>query len=153
MRAVDVAELAAVIDQTLLKPTVGFNEGAKWIEANRGCGFAALCVSPFLVPVAAQRLAGTPTEVCSVCGFPLGYLNTETKAEEAATLVDLGCAEVDMVLNIAALLEKEESFVQDDIRAVVRAVTEHSEGTALVKVILETGYLEEDDIRRGCTLA
>jgi deoxyribose-phosphate aldolase len=150
---VDAAEFASLIDQTLLKPTVGFAAGAAWVEANRSRGFATLCVPPFLVPITAQRLAGTSTEACSVCGFPLGYANTESKAEEAATLVALGCVEVDMVLNIAALLEGEVSFVRDDIRAVVRAVTERSGGTALVKVILETGYLEEADIARGCELA
>ncbi len=149
----DAQTLAASIDQTLLKPTVGFTEGARWIETNRDLGFAALCVSPFLVPIASQHLAGTRSAVCSVCGFPLGYANTETKAEEAATLVSLGCEEVDMVLHVGALIEGELDFVRDDIAAVVRAVQEQSEGGALVKVILETGYLEEEQITRACTLA
>jgi deoxyribose-phosphate aldolase len=145
--------LAATMDQTLLKPTVGFAEGAAWIEANRNKGFASLCVSPFLVPIAAQRLAGSKTAVCSVAGFPLGYANTESKAEESAHLVALGCQEVDMVVNFAALLEGEDAFVRDDIEAVVETVGEASGGLAIVKVILETGYLSESDIERGCTLA
>lgn len=153
MSADHVKALAATLDQTLLKPTIGFAEGATWIEANRDSGFAALCVSPFLVPVAAQRLGGSATAVCSVVGFPLGYANTESKVEEARHLVQLGCVEVDMVLNFAALLEHEDRFVRDDIEAVVDSVRETSEGLAIVKVILETGYLEEDDIVRGSTLA
>lgn len=152
MSSVDAATLARAIDQTLLKPTTGMAEAAAWMEANRTLGFASLCVSPFLVPLAAQRLAGTETVACSVAGFPLGYALTETKVEEAAHLVELGCAEVDMVMNFAALLEGEDAYVRDDVRAVVDVVEERSEGTALVKVILETGHLSEDDIARGCAL-
>jgi deoxyribose-phosphate aldolase len=151
--AVSDLMLAKAIDQTLLKPTTGFVAGSAWIEANREQGFATLCVSPFLVPVASQLLAGTETDVCSVAGFPLGYANTESKAEEAAHLVQLGCLEVDMVVNIGALLEGEDTFVLDDIAAVVASVRHASGGMAIVKVILETGHLEESDIERGSRLA
>ncbi len=150
---ITIKELAASMDQTLLKPTIGFAEGAAWIEANRDMGYASLCVSPFLVPVAAQRLAGTDTAVCSVVAFPLGYAATESKAEEAAHLVQLGCVEIDMVLNFAALLEGNDAFVLDDIAAVVASTSRASGGLALVKVILETCYLSEDDIERGSRLA
>lgn len=149
----DALELAAALDQTLLKPTVGLVEAADWMEANRELGFATLCVSPFLVPLAAQRLAGTGTLVCSVAGFPLGYSLTETKAEEAAHLVELGCAEVDMVVNIGALIAGEDEFVRDDIAAVVAAVGRVGGSSALVKVILETGHLTEEQIVRGCELS
>ena len=152
MMALGIEELAAAMDQTLLKPTVGFREGARWIEANRDAGYASLCVSPFLVPIAAQRLAGSATRVCSVASFPLGYANTEAKAAEARNLVELGCVEVDMVLNFAALLEGEDAFVQDDVAAVVASVREASAGDAIVKVIFETGHLSDDDIVRGCRL-
>ncbi len=152
MRDVDGHALARAIDQTLLKPTVGFAEGAEWIESNAASGFATLCVAPFLVPVAAQRLAGTGTKVCSVCGFPLGYANTESKAEEAEHLVELGCAEVDMVMNVAAFLEGEEGFVADDIAAVVAAVRDTSGGDGLVKVIIEVGHLSEAQVERASSL-
>lgn len=149
----DRATLAMHIDQTLLKPTVGYKGAAEWMEASAQAGFAALCVSPFLVPLATQRLAGTGTLVCSVCGFPLGYNNTESKAEEAAHLVQLGCHEVDMVMNIAALLEDERAFVKDDIAAVVEAVAEESSGASHVKVILETGYLSPEQVALASLLA
>lgn len=149
----DRAQLAAMIDQTLLSPTVGFAEAAAWMDRHAASGFATLCVSPFLVPLAAQKLAGTGTAVCSVAGFPLGYSNTESKAEEAAHLVELGCHEVDMVMNVAAFLEGEESFVAEDIAAVVSSVRETSEGRSLVKVILETGYLDELGVARASALA
>ena len=138
--------LAAAIDQTLLKPTVGFSEAGGWMEASRAAGFATLCVSPFLVPLAVQKLAGTDTAVCSVCGFPLGYSNTESKAEEARLLVGLGCAEIDVVMNVAAFLEGETTFVAEDLRAVVDSVARASADRAVVKVILETGDLTDAEI-------
>jgi deoxyribose-phosphate aldolase len=149
----DVKSLAAMLDQTLLKPTAGFAQGEAWIDSNADLGFASLCVSPFLVPSAARRLTNAATSVCSVASFPLGYASTEAKATEAADLVRLGCQEVDMVVNIAALMEGESEYVRGDIEAVVSAVEEESAGLGLVKVILETGYLTADDIRRGCALA
>lgn len=135
-----------MIDQTLLKPTAGHEAGAAWMESVREAGFGTLCVSPILVPLAAQRLAGTCTRVCAVVGFPLGYSCTETKAEEAALLVSLGAAEIDMVANIAAIVEGAGHLVVDDVAAVVAAVDHASGGAALVKVILETGYLEPDQV-------
>lgn len=152
MNDITGAQLAASIDQTLLRPTVGFSEAATWIEANRDQGFATLCVSPFLVPVASQLLAGSSTKVCSVVSFPLGYAMTESKAEEAAHLVGLGAVEIDVVVNIAALVQGEDEFVRDDLRAVCASV-EGASPDAIVKVILETGHLSEDQIRRGSGLA
>ena len=153
MDAAGIAALAGSLDQTLLKPTAGFAQAAAWMEASRDAGFASLCVSPFLVPLAAEHLAGTSTRVCSVCGFPLGYTLTETKAEESVHLVELGCTEVDMVMNVAAFLGGDEDFVRADIEAVVLAVAAESRGEGLVKVILETGYLDEEQIARACGLA
>jgi deoxyribose-phosphate aldolase len=150
---VDAGTLARSIDQTLLKPVVGLAAGVDWIAANRSHGFATLCVSPFLVPAAADLLAGTDTAVCSVAGFPLGYAVTAAKANEAEVLVELGCREVDMVVNVGALLEGDDGYVLDDIAAVVAAVEDASAGASLVKVILETAYLQEADIIRGCRLA
>lgn len=149
----DAATLASMLDQTLLKPTVGFAEAARWMDASATSGFATLCVSPFLVPLASQRLAGTGTAVCTVCGFPLGYALTESKAEEARHLVELGATEVDVVVNIAALLEGEDEFVRDDLAAVATSVRNASGGDAILKVILETGHISPDDIVRGCRLA
>ncbi len=153
MKPADVAALAASLDQTLLKPTAGFGEAAEWMEASREAGFASLCVSPFLVPLATEHLAGTSTKVCSVCGFPLGYTLTETKAEESVHLVELGCSEVDMVMNVAAFLGGDHDFVRSDIEAVVLAVSAESGGAAIVKVILETAYLDEEQIARASALA
>jgi deoxyribose-phosphate aldolase len=148
----DRGELAAVIDQTLLRPTVGFREAGEWMDAQVGLGFATLCVSPFLVPLASQKLAGSGTAVCSVVGFPFGYCNTETKAEEARLLVGLGCAEVDMVMNVAAFLEGDDEFVADDVGAVAASARDASGGEALLKVIIETGHLGPEEVSRAAAL-
>jgi deoxyribose-phosphate aldolase len=137
----DVRELAASIDQTLLKPTVGEREARRWMTLQRDAGFASLCVSPFLVPTAAEVLAGTATRVCTVVAFPLGYAVASSKADEARRLVELGAVEIDMVMNVAAALEDSWEYVLTDIGHVVRATRDASGGTALVKVILECAYL------------
>lgn len=149
----DRATLAGMLDQTLLKPTAGYNVARDWIVRQRDAGFATLCVSPFLVPLAAELLAGTSTRVCTVVGFPLGYSLTETKVEEARHLVSLGAVELDMVVNIAAVVEGEDGLVRDDISAVVTAVHDATKGTGLTKVILETGYLTPEQIAHASELA
>ena len=141
----DAATLASMIDQTLLKPDGrACREAAAWMEANRDQGFAALCVSPFLVPLATQHLAGSSTRVCSVVGFPLGYSLTETKAEEAVHLVELGCAEVDMVMQHRRAPRGRGRATCATTSPRSWTPSPHaSDGTAIVKVILETGYLDE----------
>lgn len=149
----DIRALAATIDQTLLKPTVGEREGREWMSLQRDAGFASLCVSPFLVPAAAEILGGTATKVCTVVAFPLGYALTHSKAQEAARLVEAGAVEIDMVMNLAAALEGSWDAVSADIAAVVDATRDASGGLAIVKVILETGYLDDACIAESCRVA
>lgn len=153
MRPLTLTALAATIDQTLLAPTIGRGAAAAWLAENCGLGFASLCVSPFLVPDAARAVAGTATRVCSVVGFPLGSTSSAEKACEAQQLCAEGAEEIDMVVNIGALLEGDAAYVFTDIDEVVRAVCAFGRESSLVKVILETGYLNEDQIRLGCRLA
>jgi len=149
----DSDTLAAMIDQTLLAPTAGYATVAGWLERSRGVGFAAVCVAPYVVPLAVQQMAGTPTKVCSVVGFPLGYCLTENKVEEARRLAGLGAVELDMVVNIGALLEGDEHFVSEDIGSVVVAVRDVLGSTGLVKAIIETGYLSSEQIAVASRLA
>jgi len=137
----DLQGLAASIDQTLLKPTVGERAAREWMLLQRDAGFASLCVSPFLVPAAADVLAGTSTKVCTVIAFPLGYAVSAAKADEARRMVGLGAVEIDMVMNVAAALEGSWEYVRADIAQVVAATREASGGDAIVKVILECAYL------------
>lgn len=146
----DVREIAASIDQTLLKPNVGEGEGRAWIERQREAGFASLCVSPALVPATAELLLGTCTKVCTVVSFPLGYELSISKADETRRLVKAGAVEIDMVVNIGEVLARRFDVVESDISAVVDAAAEASGGSALVKVILETGYLTPELIALAC---
>jgi deoxyribose-phosphate aldolase len=150
----DIKRLAASIDQTLLKPTVGERAAREWMRAQRDAGFASLCVSPFLVPAAAEILAGTSTKVCTVVGFPLGYAVSACKADEARRLVELGAVEIDMVMNFAAALEGSWEYVGDGIARVVAATAEASGGNAIVKVILECAYLDGPErVASACAVA
>lgn len=150
--AVDLtrAQLAALIDHTLLKPD------AVPAQVERLCGeavehgFAAVCVNPANVRQAVRLLRRTKVKVCSVVGFPLGASLAETKAQEAARLIELGVSEVDMVLNVGALKAGDLRSVARDIGAVARAVRA---GGALLKVILETCLLTDDEKRQACLIA
>ncbi|OAT80427.1 deoxyribose-phosphate aldolase [Desulfotomaculum copahuensis] len=145
-------QLAAMIDHTLLKPTAGTEDIRRLcIEAVRD-GFAAVCVNPVHVATAARFLTGSPVAVCTVTGFPLGANTPETKAQEARQAASAGAAEVDMVLNIGALKDGDDALVEADIRGVVAAIKAVKQD-GLVKVILETGYLTEEEKVRACRLA
>jgi deoxyribose-phosphate aldolase len=152
VRKMDASTLAAMIDQTLLKPTAGEKAGREWIAAQRDAGFASLCVMPSLVPIAAAMLEGTGTKVCTVVAFPLGYALSASKADEARRLVGAGADEIDMVANIGAIVEGDFTTVEEDVAAVAEAV-EDSSGTAILKVILETGFLTPELIVLGSTAA
>jgi deoxyribose-phosphate aldolase len=149
----DARELAGAIDQTLLKPTVGEAQARAWMEAQVDAGFASLCVAPFLVPTAAAVLAGTATRVCTVVAFPLGYALGVSKADEAKRLLAAGAVEIDMVVNIGAVLEGAFDVVETDIARVVETVAAEGPAGSLVKVIMETGYLGSEQITHACKAA
>jgi deoxyribose-phosphate aldolase len=142
--------VARLIDHTILKPEA-VREEVKTIcaEALR-YEFASVCVNAFWVPMVASELRGSPVKVCTVAGFPLGATSTAAKvAETTAALAD-GAQEIDMVINVGALRGGESSVVESDIRAVVEA--SHAAG-AIVKVIIETALLTDDQKVLACQLA
>jgi len=115
-------ELASRIDQTLLRPTATPAEVAALCEGARRHGFAAVCVSPAYVSLAARHLEGSPVRICTVVGFPLGSTTSAVKAYEAQEAVRAGASEIDMVINIGFLKAGLLDEVREDIRAVVQAV-------------------------------
>jgi deoxyribose-phosphate aldolase len=141
--------LAGMIDHTLLRADATKNEITKLIQEAKKYKFASVCVNATWVEYAAQELVGTAVKVCTVIGFPLGATTTETKAFEAKDAIAKGAAEVDMVINIGALKDGNNELVEKDIKAVVDA----AKGTALVKVIIETCLLTEEEKIRVCKLA
>mgnify|MGYP005849342243 CR=1 FL=1 len=146
----DQKKLAAVIDHTLLRADATAEQVRKVCAEARTFGFAAVCINPCYVRLAAQELAGSGVRVATVAGFPLGANATAVKAYEAERAIADGAQEVDMVLNIGALKAGDLQTVEADIRAVVEVC--HAAG-ALLKVILETGFLTDAEKIEACRCA
>jgi deoxyribose-phosphate aldolase len=142
--------LAGMIDHTLLKPDATKPEILKVCAEARKYGFASVCVNPYWVPVVAAELAGSPVKVCTVIGFPLGANTTEVKVRETEVALTAGAQEIDMVMNVGALRSGDAETVKLDIAAV--AAVSHRAG-AIVKVILETAYLDDNQKATACALA
>ncbi|MBN1964090.1 MAG: deoxyribose-phosphate aldolase [Anaerolineae bacterium] len=136
-----------MIDHSLLKPTVTREETIAGIMVAREYHVAAATVKPCFTALAAEMLRGSDVLVNPVVGFPHGGETTAAKAFATAQLMELGAQEIDMVLNIGALLGGEDDLVRDDIAAVVEAAA-----GATVKVILEIAYLNDAQIVRACQL-
>ena len=144
--------IADKIDHTMLKAEASEDTIRRYCREAVSCGFASVCVNSSYVPLVSRLLAGTGVKTCCVAGFPLGAMSTAAKAFESRRAVEDGADEVDMVLHIGALKDKKDDYVREDIRQVVQAV-KGANPSALVKVILETCLLTEEEICRGCRLA
>lgn len=129
---------APYIDHTLLKPDATSDQIRQLCEEGVEHGFAAVCIPPIFVPLAAELLYGSEVAVATVVGFPLGYSTPGSKVHEAAEAVRRGAGEVDMVIHLGAAREGRVDLVEEEIRDVVRG----SPG-ALVKVILECSALDD----------
>ncbi|WP_152397381.1 deoxyribose-phosphate aldolase [Paenibacillus guangzhouensis] len=141
--------LQRMIDHTVLKADTRREDIITLCEEARTYTFASVCVNPTWVELAAKELAGTDVKVCTVIGFPLGANTPETKAFEVRDAISKGAGEVDMVINIGALKDQDNELVERDIRAVVEAAA----GQALVKVIIETCLLTEEEKVRACEIS
>lgn len=141
-------KLNKYIDHTLLKPDASQEQIKTLIEEAKKYDFASVCVNPTWVNFAAQALKATDVKVCTVIGFPLGANTPELKAFETSDAIQNGANEIDMVINIGALKSRNFDLVERDIRAVVEA----AKGT-LVKVIIETCLLTDDEKVKACQIA
>ncbi|WP_149555598.1 deoxyribose-phosphate aldolase [Streptococcus cristatus] len=141
-------KLNKYIDHTLLKPDASQEQIETLIEEAKKYDFASVCVNPTWVNFAAQALKATDVKVCTVIGFPLGANTPELKAFETSDAIQNGANEIDMVINIGALKSRNFDLVERDIRAVVEA----AKGT-LVKVIIETCLLTDDEKVKACQIA
>lgn len=141
-------ELSKMIDHSLLKPTLTYQDTVNGLEVAMRENVAAATVKPCYTKIAADVLNGSGVFVNPVICFPLGYASTETKVYATRQAVDQGAEEIDMVLNLGALFGGDYQFVQDDIASVVEAAQGRT-----TKVILETGYYENMDlIVKACQL-
>lgn len=141
---------APLIDHTLLKPEATPEQVAQLCYEAKKYNFASVCINPSWVPLAAQLLQGSNVKVCTVIGFPLGATAPEVKAFEAENAIKQGANEIDMVINIGALKARDLDMVARDIRGVVK--TSHNLG-AIVKVIIETSLLTDEDKTLACLIS
>ena len=142
-------QLAGMIDHTLLKPdTTPAQINQLCLEARENC-FAAVCVNPFYIAQVHTLLQSSGVKTCSVIGFPLGASRSPDKTAEAYSVLAAGAEEVDMVINIGALKDGDDDFVLHDISGAAGACHAHG---AILKVILETGLLTQEEKARACRL-
>lgn len=136
-----------MIDHTVLKADTPLETVKRICDEAMEYGFASVCINPCHVAYCADYLKDSDVNVCTVIGFPLGANTSATKAFETKDAIANGADEIDMVMNIGALKDKNYDLVRDDVKAVVEAAN----GT-LVKVILETCLLTEEEIKKACEL-
>lgn len=144
------ADLAGMIDHTLLKPDATVAEMERLCSEAKKYGFASVCINPSYVSLCAKLLKATEVKVCTVIGFPLGATSTASKAFETEQAIRDGAQEVDMVMNVGMLKSGEFEYVENDIFAVVSTAKRYR---MLSKVIIETGFLTDEEKIKACILA
>ena len=138
-----------LIDHTALKPNTNKESILKLIAEAKTYDFASVCVNPCWVALAHQELKNTDVKVCTVIGFPLGANTTEVKVFETKDAIEKGAQEIDMVINIAMLKDKEYDYVENEIHQIV----EVAKDKAIVKVIIETCLLTDEEKIKACELS
>ncbi|WP_439132706.1 deoxyribose-phosphate aldolase [Polaribacter sp.] len=136
------------IDHTLLKPTATKQQIIKLCEEAKTYNFYAVCVNGCYVALAKKQLENTKVKVAAVIGFPLGAMTTEAKVFEAKNCVEKGASEIDMVLNIGKLIDGDDAYIENEIKAIKEAI-----GNTVLKVIFENCYLTKTQIKKACKLA
>ena len=137
-----------LFDHTILKADAGREAVKKICEEAKEYGFMSVCVNSYYTSYVAQQLKGTDVKVCTVIGFPLGQMSTRAKVAETAIAVEDGAQEIDMVINVGALKDKLCDVVLSDIKEVKKAC-----GSALLKVIIETCLLTDEEKVKACELS
>ncbi len=139
---------AKLFDHTILKADAGREAVRKVCDEAKEYGFMSVCVNGYYTAYAAEQLKESDVKVCTVVGFPLGQMSLKAKAAEAAIAVEDGADEIDMVSNVGALKDGLDDVVLSDIKAVKKAC-----GSLVLKVIIETCLLNEEEKIRACRLA
>ena len=145
----DKKEMAKYLDDTLLKADATPEQIVKICEEAKTYGCASVCVNSSYVPLVAKELSGSEVKTRCVIGFPLGACTSESKAAETADSIEKGANEVDMVIQIGRAKAGEWDYVKSDIEAVVKAAA----GKAIVKVIIETCLLTDEEKIKACQIA
>lgn len=143
----EMENLASYIDHTLLKADARKADIIKLCEEAKAHHFFSVCLNSFWVPLSSHLLNGTNVKVCTVVGFPLGANTPHTKAFEADWAITQGAGEIDMVINIGALKDKDYATVENDIKQVLKATQGHT-----LKVIIETALLNDEEKISACKI-
>lgn len=140
-------EINKYIEHTLLKQDATKKELLQLFDEAKKYDFYGVCINPCNVIFAAEYLQGSKIKIVTVVGFPLGASLTETKAFEAQKAIDQGAHEIDMVLSVQAVKDKEYNYILNDIKTVKKAI-----GKNILKVIIETDLLDKEEIVKCCNL-
>lgn len=144
-----MTNVAGMIDHTILKANTTKAMVEKVCAEAKEYKFASVCINTCYAKLVTELLTGTDIKTCCVVGFPLGSMSTEAKAFETSKAIEDGANEIDMVINVGALKDKNYEFVKNDIAAVVEA----AKGKALVKVIIEACLLTDEEKVKVCELS
>ena len=147
--SVNTGNVAGMIDHTLLKQNASEEQIVKLCQEAKEYHFCSVCVNPCYVPLCYEELRGSGVKVCTVIGFPLGATTTKSKIFEANEAIENGANEVDMVVNVGKIKSGNWQFVKKDIADLVTAV----HGRAIVKVIIETCLLTDEEKVKVCQIA
>ena len=142
-------DIARYIDHTILKPEATVEEVKKLCTEAKEYNFASVCVNGSYAKLVSTELAGSDVKTCVVVGFPLGAMTKEAKAFETSDAIKNGANEIDMVINVGALKDKNYTLLKEDIEAVVNA----AKGKAIVKVIIETCLLTDEEKVKACEIS
>lgn len=141
--------VASIIDHTILKPETIPEDVVKLCKEAVENRFASVCVNSCYTKLVAEELKNSGVKVCTVVGFPLGAMSTESKTYETKKAIEDGAQEIDMVINIGMLKSKRSDYVRDDIKSVVDA----AKGKAIVKVIIEACLLTDEEKVEACQMS
>ena len=141
--------IAKYIDHTILKPEATVEDVKKLCKEAREYNFASVCVNGCYANLVSTELTGSDVKTCVVVGFPLGAMTKEAKAFETSDAIKNGANEIDMVINVGALKDKNYTLLKEDIEAVVNA----AKGKAIVKVIIETCLLTDEEKVKACEIS
>ena len=140
-------DIAGYIDHTVLAADATKERIESLCREAAEYGFASVCVNSCWVPLAARLLEGSPSKVCTVVGFPLGAMESDAKAYEARKAVENGADEIDMVISVQSIKDKNYTYTKNDIETVKKAC-----GNIPLKVIIETDLLTKEEIVKACEI-
>ena len=141
-------EYQRLIDSTLLAPDAREEQIVALAKEAKELHFASVCINPCFIKTVKDILAGTEVKVCTVIGFPLGAMTTESKVFETRDAIEKGAQEIDMVINVSALKDGKDDYVEEEIRRIKECC-----GDKVLKVILECCLLTDEEKVKACLLA